>query len=162
MKCKRVHRLLPLMAGGDLSPNKAERIQKHVDLCPGCQGEYRMYRLSLKRAIEWVSSEKVDWKENEWMMSLRKASHFKQRMKTQLAPWPFKKGWALAMMAALAVLLTLFVFHPSLFKQSAQRASTAPVEIFRPEILSLRMVSQETGLKINWFFHKDLKLEVME
>lgn len=162
MKCKRVLRLLPLMAGGDLSPNKAERIQKHVELCPGCQDEFRMYRLSLKSAIEWVSSGKVDWKENEWKMSLRKASHSEQSRKTQLAPWPFKKGWALAMMAVLAVLLSLLVFHPSLFKQSVQRASTAPVEIFRPEILSLTIVSQETGLKINWFFHKDLKLEVMK
>jgi hypothetical protein len=162
MKCKRVHRYLPLMIGGDLAPNKAERVQKHVELCPGCQDEFRMYRLSLKRAIEWVSSEKVDWKESEWMMSLRKASHFKQSRKMQLAPWPFKKGWALAMMAVLAVLLTLFALYPSLSNQSVQRASTTPEEIFRPEILSLRLVSQETGLKINWFFHKDLKLEVMK
>jgi anti-sigma factor RsiW len=162
MKCKRVLHLLPLEAGGDLPTGKADRIRKHLKGCPACQREFRMYRLSLESTKKLFASQQADWRESEWQKMIEEAARFRQRTATTLAPWPFKKGWALAAMVVVALILTLFAVHPSLFKRPPEKAVVLPVEMRQPEILTLRIVSKETGLKINWFFHKDLKLEVME
>ena len=161
MKCTKVRRFLPLLVGGDLSPKKAGLVRDHLRRCPSCQKEFRMYELSLKSAKEWFASTRMDWVESEWKSALRKAVNPRDRNLTSLAPWPFGKGWALAAMAVTAVLLAILFLHPSLVKHSPEMAA-AKTEQKQPEILSLKLVSKETGLKINWFFHKDLKLEVME
>jgi len=162
MKCKRIQRLLPLMVGGDLSSRKSVRARRHLKQCTACQAEYTLYRTSLERTKEWLSSERADWKEGDWRMMIEKAAQLKRSNRAPLAPWPFQKGWALGIMAAMAVLLAVFVFHPSLVKSTKQITAAAEMETIQPDILSLRMVSEETGLKINWFFRKDLKLEVMK
>ena len=162
MKCSRVLRLLPLMAGGDLPPRKAARIGTHLDVCLACRDQAHMYRYSLDKAREWLGSQETVWNESEWTMSIRRAVRYRRRDRTPLAPWPFKIGWALAGMTTAAALLILFVVHPAIVRAPVQKTSVVETEAVRPEILSLSLVSQETGLKINWFFLKDLKLEVLE
>jgi hypothetical protein len=150
------------MAGGDLTPRKAVLVQKHLEFCTSCRDEYELYRLSLESIKKRLDFESLEWEERDWSMSLQKASVSGKSVPTTLAPWPFRKGLAWTAMAAAAILLTFFALHPFFFKNGgAQKASLQP-HVIQPEVLSMRLVSEETGLKINWFFHKDLKLEVMK
>lgn len=162
MKCARARRLLELMVGGDLVPHRASRVRKHLETCRGCQDQAWMYSFSLDMARQWLKSEKVDWPESEWEKSIRRAFRSVRNKQTSLAPWPFKKSWALAAIASMTVFLVLFVIHPTFVKQLKRDTTAGLVETVDKDILELRIISQETGLKINWFFHKDLKLEVLE
>jgi hypothetical protein len=85
------------------------------------------------------------------------------RRRTALVPWPFPKSWAYAFMAGAMLLLTLLVVRPPLVKQ----VGLAPeyidtVEMEEQEVVSMTMVSKETGLKIVWFFNKNFNLEENE
>jgi hypothetical protein len=104
----------------------------------------------------------MDWEEAEWKTTVQTAIEKAEEKRSWLVPWPFKKGWAFAMMASSAVLLSLLVLPASFVKDKMGRIPTVSALESQPEIFSLQIVSEETGLKINWFFHKDLKLEVME
>ena len=43
MRCQRVKRWLPLLAGEDLPPRKNRRIRSHVESCPPCGRELEEY-----------------------------------------------------------------------------------------------------------------------
>ena len=161
MKCKKVQRLLPLLVGSDLSPAQKDQVMRHLHECKGCQHEYRMHLLSLKKTTGWLTRESVDWNESDWSKIIRGALRRTERKKV-MVPWPFRKGWAFVLMATTAVLLSLFIFHPSLIKERMGKTTAALQEESFQDVFSIKIVSKETGLKINWFFHKDLKLEVME
>ena len=86
-----------------------------------------------------------------------------------LVPWPFKKAWAYALMAVLAVALTLlFVIRPSIIQKQRglESEKVTQAQLFRSfrdkpdqDVISMTMVSKETGLKIVWFFNKNFELE---
>ena len=161
MRCTKAFRLIPLLSGSDLPEPLASRVRQHIQMCERCHHEFQMYRLSLEKTKEWLQVETGDWDEAEWNRLIQRA-RTKNRERSFLTLWPFKKGWALTFMAATALLLSILVVHPSLLKNIGERTSASILEISSPEVLSLKIVSKETGLKINWFFHKDLKLEVMK
>ncbi|MGD2295651.1 MAG: hypothetical protein PVF22_07420 [Candidatus Aminicenantes bacterium] len=169
MNCKKARRLIPLLAGSDLERTNTDLVTRHLNSCPECQHEYEMSLLSLNSAKKWLAAETVGWDETEWIKTIQRALDQIEKRNGVLAPWPFtfKKGWALLMMAAAAFLLTLFIIHPSLVKDKLGEATAALSEETKPDVLSMKIISEETGLKINWFFHKDFelkeyKLEVMK
>ncbi len=162
MKCRKVTRLIPLFAGSDLPSKTRAKVQGHLHNCQSCQQEFTYYQTILQQTREWWVQERKDWEEAEWKKTVHAAIKKAEKKRSWLVPWPFKKGWAFVLMTASAILLSLLVLHPSFVKDNIGRTPTLSVLESQPEIVSMKLVSKETGLKINWFFHKDLKLEVME
>jgi len=162
MKCRKVTHLIPLFAGSDLPAKTREKVQRHLQDCRSCQQEYTVYQSILQQTREWLAQERKDWEEAEWKTTVQKAIEKAEEKKSWLVPWPFDKRWAFVLMTVSAILLSLLVLHPSFVKDNTGRVSTLSAVESQPELVSMKFVSKETGLKINWFFHKDLKLEVIE
>ena len=174
MNCKKVQRWLPLMAGSDLSASKAQAVQAHLAECPECQREYDAFILSLEKMKEWLETERKDWDETEWQQAVQKAAGEKTPALSPLAPWPFKKGWAYAMMGVLAVALTMiFVIRPfhveegtaldsEIFARTQAQLIGSAFEESKQEVVRMMMVLPETGQKIVWFFDKNFELEDKE
>ncbi len=173
MKCKKVQRWLPLMAGSDLSVSKAEAVKAHLIECPECQREYDALILSREKMKEWLQEDRKEWEETEWQQAVRKAVGEKTPAFSPLASWPFKKGWAYAMMGVLVVVLTIiFVIKPfpvgettldseMLARTQAQLLGSA-FEESPQDVVRMTMVLPETGQKIVWFFDKNFELEDTE
>ena len=174
MNCKKARSLLPLLAGGELSPRKMKALKKHLQSCPGCQQELQSYDLSLKRVKEWLKKDQVLWNEADWIKAIEKAKEQPEKLKTfpfrPFVPWPFKVVWAYALMAAVTFVLTVLVAKPWLVKKNLELAANQ--NLYRSEkvdksawsastqdVISMRMVSKETGLKIIWVFNKNFDLE---
>jgi hypothetical protein len=76
------------------------------------------------------------------------------------------------MMAVFAFLLSLFVVRPFFIKQKAEPGSRMIAELrqepekmrkkSQQDVISMTLISHETGLKIVWFFNKNFNLEVKE
>ncbi len=162
MKCRKVTSLIPLLAGSDLPAKTREKVQPHLQDCRSCQQEYTEYQSILQQTREWLAQERKEWGEAEWKTTVHTAIGKAEEKSSGLAPWPFKKEWAFVLITVSAVLLSLLVLPPSLVKDKKGRVPTVSVLESQPGIVSMQLVSNETGLKINWFFHKDLKLEVIE
>jgi len=174
MKCKKVHRLLPLMAGGDLRPSQISAVKAHLERCSECQREYDAYILSLETTKEWLEKDRKDWEESEWQRVVQNAVTQKKPEVSPLAPWPFRKVWAYALMGVLAVALTLLlVVNPFDIGQGMMpdsgvasriqaQLSGSPLEESQQQVVKMTMVLPETGQKIIWFFDKNFALEVNE
>lgn len=160
MNCKRVKRLLPLMMGSEIPRSKIQTIERHLKSCPRCQDEYNSYIQSFEKTREWLAEDKKDWEEKEWQQAVRGAIREKPHKVSALVPWPFKKAWAYALMAVLVVGLTFFLVRPSVIQEESLPGTEVSAEE-RPEqdVISMTMVSKETGLKIVWFFNKNFELE---
>jgi hypothetical protein len=160
------------MAGSEISQPKILAIKAHLQLCPECRGEYDSFIVSLEKTKEWLARERTGWEEREWQEAVQKATEEREFRVSSLAPWPFKKAWAYAIMAIFAFLLSLFVVRPSFIKQKIEPESRMIAELrqepervkeeSRQDVISMTLVSHETGLKIVWFFNKNFNLEVKE
>ena len=162
MKCRKISQLIPLFAGSDLPAKTRDKVQRHLQDCRSCRQEHTDYRSILEQTRKWLVRERRDWEEAEWTKTVQLAVKKAEEKRSWMVPWPFKKGWAFMLMTASAVLLSIFIIHPSLVKDKMRRAPFISAVESQPEIVSMKFESKETGLKINWFFHKDLKLEVLE
>jgi predicted anti-sigma-YlaC factor YlaD len=170
VKCKRAQRLLPLLIGSEISPSRAEHVRKHLKQCSQCRIDYEAIEQSTQKMREWLRQERMDWEEDDWKKALQKAGIDFSPRRSSLSPWPLKKGWAYALMAGTAALLFLFVIQPSFIKtivgnksffvsQNRFLASKDLKGLSSQDIVSMRIVSEETGLKINWFFHKNFEIK---
>lgn len=174
MNCKKARSLLPLLIGEDLSSKKTKALKKHLQSCPGCQQELRSYDLFLKRVKEWLKKDQVLWNEADWIKAIEKVKEQPEKLKTfpfrPFAPWPFKAVWAYALMAVVTFVLTIFLAKPWLVKKNLELAANqnlspsekvekSPWPAPSQDVISMRMVSKETGLKIIWVFNKNFDLE---
>lgn len=171
MNCKKVKRLLSLMVGSEIPPSKTSAIKAHLEKCPKCQHEYDFYILSLEKTKEWLARDRKDWEDREWQEAVQKAIREGKHEVTPFVLWPFKKAWAYALVGVLAAALTfLFVIRPSYIEKEKGPVSEMMAEYKRQlfksfedksqqEVISMTMVSKETGLKIVWFFNRNFKLE---
>ncbi len=150
MNCRKVRRLLPLMAGGDLPARKERRLQAHLEGCALCRGELEEYRLALGRVKTAARAEGAgDWSEAEWKALMARVTG--TRLGKDRAPVRFRPRWALAPgLAAVAVLafLVVRITNTGFKPEGAPPASG-------PDVVSVTMVSQETGRKVVWFFNKN-------
>jgi hypothetical protein len=163
MKCKKIQRLLPLLAGFELPESQIPSVRAHLEGCPRCQVEYEKYLYVVGQTREWLTEGKIGWEEREWKQVVRSVLNQVPRRRTALVPWPFPKTWAYAFMAGAMLLLTVLVVRPPFVKQ----VGLAPkyidtVEMEEQEVVSMTMVSKETGMKIVWFFNKNFNLEENE
>ncbi len=173
MKCKKIRKYLPLYIGADLSPKKEEAVRAHLDTCSECQKEYEVYVRSVKTAREWLGKSGVTWGEGEWRRTVQNVTAEKSKSLPGFVPWPFKKGWAFAVMAAVMVVVVFFVMRPLylgvedfagetiLSKRHSQHEVGA---LFKSpqDVVSMTMVSKDTGLKVVWILNKNFNLEENE
>lgn len=152
MTCRKVKKLIPLYAGDDLRPRLMAAVRAHVDSCPSCWKELAEYRESLSRLKAAAKAESLpDWSEGEWRAlaaRFRPADPGEKRL-----PFFARPRWAAA--SVLGVFLGLAVLT-MLFKDGnlgPQEISTAGV----PSVVSLTLVSQETGLQVVWFLDKNFE-----
>lgn len=169
MRCKKVQRLIPLIAGDEITGSIVARIRSHLRVCPLCQGEYENYILLVRRTRKWFAEERLDWEEREWQQTLYRIMSEKEARRPSIIPWPFPKGWAFALMAGAVLLITALVVRPPFVQKIGIRSGPkdeARMEVMKAkeegeqqEVVSMTMVSKETGLKIVWIFNKNFDLE---
>jgi len=130
--------------------------------------------LSLEKTKEWLAKDRKDWEESDWQQALQRAIKDKKPEVTPLVPWPLKKAWAYSFIGMLVVAIALFfIIRPSIMQKKmglgSERFTQEQAQLFRssPEeseqdVVSMTLVSKETGLKIVWFLNKNFELEVKE
>ncbi|MGA2532199.1 MAG: zf-HC2 domain-containing protein [Candidatus Aminicenantales bacterium] len=152
MTCAKVKKSLPLLAGDDIPARRARRLLAHVDGCPLCRKELDEYRATLVRVKAAAREDRVeDWSDPEWKGLLARITAGKMEKRS---PAPgFRPRWAMASGLAAVILLAVLtlVFRNSIFRPDG----TAPAP--GPEVVSVTMVSQETGLQVVWFLNKNFE-----
>jgi hypothetical protein len=163
MNCRRMKKYIPLLSGGGLPAQKGKRIRAHLERCPGCGQEAREFEAALKAAKHLaVADTPEDWSDAEWRKMMAAIASEKVGRKKVFMAIPFKPvlaaGLALVLVAAGAFfLLNKPANEPG--RPSSPSALAAPPQVGPEEPSSVTIVSKETGLKIIWFFNKDLDLE---
>ncbi|NTV80492.1 MAG: hypothetical protein HGA24_03615 [Candidatus Aminicenantes bacterium] len=165
MTCRKIRLLMPLFAGDDLGPRRTRAVRAHVDACPACRRELEELRAALIRFKAAAMDENVpDWSAGEWKALMVRA--------TGGTPRGGEKGrasdgrgllprWAAA--SALGALIGLAVLS-ALFRGPgsgpAERPERPLADAGRAQdVVSMTMVSQETGLQIVWFLDKNFDYE---
>lgn len=157
MTCRKIRHLMPLAAGDDLGPRRARAFRAHIDACPACRTELEAYRATLRALRTAAKGEGVpDWTEGEWKALMVRATASagndgKETAAGRPAPWP---RWAAA--SAAGVLVGLVVLGV-LFRgpDPGPKGRVAAAAAREQDVVSLTMVSQETGLQIVWFFDRN-------
>jgi hypothetical protein len=170
MKCRQVQKWLPLFIKDDLIPAQRVKIESHLRDCSVCREEVELYRASSEKMQEWLEQESIHWDQGAWEKALRRAMEPADEKDASLAPWPFKKGWALALMLFIVALVGVFVIRPLPLRRFLGKgvevaaavqegyASRAEQDVTQ-EMISMTMVSKESGLKIVWIFNKNFEWE---
>jgi anti-sigma factor RsiW len=152
MTCRKAKKLIPLYTGDDLRTRLITAVRAHVDSCPACWKELTEYRESLSRLKAAAKAESVpDWSEGEWRAL---AARFRPAATATRRPaFLAQPRWAAA--SVLGVFLGLAVLT-MLFKDGnlGPRGTSAAGE---PSVVSLTLVSQETGLQLVWFLDKNFE-----
>jgi hypothetical protein len=164
MTCRKARKLMPLAAGDDLGPRRARAFRVHIQACPGCRKELEAVRAALMAFRTAARDEDIpDWTEGEWKALMVRATGGSPDRRDGKAgfgsriPWP---RWATA--SALGALLGLVVLSvllrvPAPAPERMTKAASLGLEAAAPkaqDVVSVTMVSQETGLQIVWFFDK--------
>jgi anti-sigma factor RsiW len=150
MNCRKAKKAIPLLAGGDLVPRKERKVRAHLGTCPSCRKELEECRSALARVKAGARVEGVsDWSESEWKALMARITAEKGRKKT--AVLGLRPRWALASGLAAIIILAVTVLFVKDTAFGPQMTSPAP----GPDVVSVKMVSRETGLEIVWFFNKN-------
>jgi hypothetical protein len=162
MKCKRILKYLPLYVGKDLSPKKEEVVRLHLDTCDKCQKEYEVYARALGTAREWLRESSEVWGEAEWRRTVQNTTVERSKSSPGFAPWPFKKGWAFVVIAAVMVVVVFFVTRPLYLGVEDFPGQAVLSKRQTQDVISMTMVSKDTGLKVVWILNKNFNLEEYE
>lgn len=152
MTCRKAKKLIPLYAGDDLRPRLERAVRAHIDACPACGKEIGEYRLALARIKAAAKEESVpDWNDGEWkalMARVRPAAREAKRPVVLARP-----RWAAASVLGaflgLAVLAMLIKDRITVPRETAQAGA--------PDVVSLTLISQDTGLRVVWFLDKNFE-----
>lgn len=168
MRCRKVRRLVPLAAGGDLRPRQAAAFRAHADACPGCRAELERFRADLAAiTAEARAGDVPGWSETEWsalMGRVRSEASLGRTGACGRAGLARRPRWAAASafgaVIGLAVLFILFKTGPGPGRKAAATGAGPVASEAKPqEVLTMTMVSPETGLQIVWFFDKNFDYE---
>jgi len=166
MTCRGIKKYLPLLAGNELSRKKALKLKAHLERCPGCRKEAEEISAALDAAKGLAQKEALrDWTDSEWRQMLRSVTAADMERKQwggRLVQKPaFAFGLALLLFAAGTLWLhKKLPWRPEergVLQARSQTAAQRPKESAGQDVLSMTIVSQETGLKIVWFFNKNFE-----
>ncbi len=160
MNCRKIRKLLALHAGGDLSPSKAHSVERHLQVCGACRRELASHEQSLRQAREWFDQTEQPWAEDSWRRAIGRAVSSQPRPVREAQPRSYRPAWAYAAVALMAATLTFLVVRP-LPESRPERGPLAAAASASPsqDIVSLTLVSQESGLKVQWFLNRNFKLK---
>ena len=160
MNCRPVRKRLALHAGGDLKPVMARRVEAHLQACEACRQEFALYKQSLRQTREWFDQAEPSWTEGVWRRAVGRAVTSGPRPVQGGRSLSYRTAWAYTAMALMAAALTFLVIRP-LPLSDAQRGPLAAAASVSPsqDIVSLTLVSQESGLKVQWFLNRNFKLK---
>jgi hypothetical protein len=160
MRCQKIRRLLPLLAGDELPEKQMAKVKEHLKGCLPCREEYEKYVLLVRNTRRWLDENRVGWEEQEWRDIVQNAVNQGTKRKSVLVPWPFPRGWAYALMAGVMLLIATFIVRPPFVEHNGLTPKLGDEgEAKKQEVVSMTMVSKETGLKIVWFLDKNFDLE---
>jgi hypothetical protein len=169
MTCRKARKLMPLAAGDDLGPRRARAFRAHVEACPGCRKELEALRAALGAFRTAAREEGVpDWTEGEWKALMVRATAGGQDGREAKENVGGPAAWSrLAAASAMGALLGLVVLSvlfktPGTMPERTTAGAAIPGEPAAPreqDVVSVTMVSQETGLQIVWFFDKTFDYE---
>jgi len=156
MTCARIRRLLPLHAGGDLTPRRAARVEAHLDACADCRRELESLRAARARVREAAAAEKVPgWSEAEWKALMVRATA--ARVERPLPTAAARPRWALAAGTVGIALVVVALLVTGIFRTSpAPKVASAPAA---QDVVSVTLVSPDTGLQVVWVFNKNFDLK---
>jgi len=161
MTCRKVRKLVPLAAGGDLRPREAAAFQAHVDACLACREDLEAFRAAMAGIKAAAKAESVgEWSEGEWSALMARVAAAPERA---VRP-AFGARWAAA--AAAGAFLGFLVLG-ILFRGPSPRPGKGPEETAMvlaaapgpQERVAITMVSPETGLQVVWFLDKNFDYE---
>jgi predicted anti-sigma-YlaC factor YlaD len=143
---------MPLCAGDDLRPRLLAAVRAHVDTCPSCRKELAEYGESLSRLKAAAKAERVpDWSAGEWQAL---ATRFRpERPAKRRLAFLARPRWAAA--SVLGAFLGLAVLSLVFKDGNLGPRGTSPAG--EPSVVSLTLISQETGLQIVWFLDKNFE-----
>lgn len=151
MTCPKARLLMPLAAGDDLGPRRARAFRAHVEACPACRKELEALRAALGAFRTAAREEGVPgWTEGEWKALMVRATGQGRALPGRLPRWA-----AAAAMGALLGLVVLSV----LFRTPGTMPERTTAASREQDVVSVTMVSQETGLQVVWFFDKTFDYE---
>jgi anti-sigma factor RsiW len=171
MNCRRAKRLMPFYAGNDLSAGRTRSVGAHLASCPDCRRELEEYRRALGTVRAAAQAEAApDWSDGEWRAVVARAvkggrGGRKKRAAVRgpiLRPrWAVAAGAAAALVVAAGMLLwqnTGIRPGPAAAVRAAgERGLRLAEDPPAQDVVSVTLVSQETGLQVVWFFHKDFE-----
>jgi len=159
MTCRRARKLMPLFAGGDLRPRLTAAVREHLDSCPSCWRELREYRLALAQVKAAAKEEGIpEWSDGEWLALMDRVRPAARE--TEPAVVFTRPRWAaasvLGAVIGLAVLSVLLRDGRPGPRPDSGAAATAVAEADRgQDVISVTMVSPESGLQVVWFLDKN-------
>ncbi len=173
MTCRRARGLLPLLAGDDLSPRKARRLERHLSTCPACRAELEELRAALAAVrAEALADDLPAWDESSWtaLASRVEGEPAPKRFRPRMGSIPIPSPVLTAGVAATALIAVfVIVFKGTDFRSpdgsSVAALSTAARKISEPSLaasrdqdrFSVTLVSRETGLQVVWIFDKNFE-----
>ncbi len=158
MNCAKVRKFLPLHAGGDAPPRRAARLQAHLDGCADCRRELESLRAALARVRTAAEEEAVPgWTEAEWKTLMARAAAGRiERRRPTLLPRP---RWALAVGTAGIALLAVGLLVTGVFRTVPEPARKLAAAGAAQDVLSVTLVSPDSGLQVVWVFNKNFDLK---
>jgi anti-sigma factor RsiW len=162
MTCRRTRKLIPLYAGDDLGPKLERAVRDHIGSCPGCRQELEEYRRAVSRIKAAAAAEaSPDWGEGEWRALMARVAATgragREGEKGRGKPGLFPRWAAASLLGAVIGIAVLSV----LFRDTTPRPKAGAVVPTLAEggreqdVVSMTMISQETGLRIVWFFNRN-------
>lgn len=159
MTCRKARQLLALFAGDDLGPRRTWAVRSHLDACPACRRELEAFRDALAELKAEAGREAVpDWGAGEWRaLMARVTQEARASGRAERGPvrrLPRSRGAAAAALGALlgCAALALLVTRPPVPREGTALAGRAADE---QDVVSMTMVSRETGLQVVWFFDRN-------
>jgi hypothetical protein len=217
MNCRRIRRSIPLLAGNDLSEQKARRLRAHLERCELCRNEFRRFTAALNKVKELADREtQPEWTNTEWRALMARTISARVEKRPFVSPvfWnrflvPLVRG---LVVAVPAVVIGLVLWN-TVLKPKSSPVGPAPAYVRKPEpappilpptlqnkndekeptvrsqeksiivarapkaerpaphphepaaaakegsqdVVSVTLVSQDTGLKVVWFLDKNFE-----
>jgi hypothetical protein len=164
MRCRRTRKLIPLYAGDDLGPRLGRAVRDHIGSCPGCRKELEEFRQAVSRVKAAAAAEALpDWGEGEWRALMSRVAATgragREGEKGRGKPGLFPR-WATASVlgAVIGMAILSVLLRDTTPRPKAGLAVPTLAEAGRAQdVISVTMVSPESGLQVVWFFNKDFE-----
>jgi anti-sigma factor RsiW len=167
MNCHETKNARLLFLEGELPARKARRLKKHLLSCPVCRTELKELESLLEGLRAVARDEERDWTDSEWSSLLAKVTAEPIRGRRPVFHGSPRLAWAFGILFFCLVALSIVLFKPvyknavsSLPGERVSASSAGAVEApLSQNRLSVTLVSNESGLRVYWYFNKNFDWE---